>query len=154
MELGLIKFLREELRGNYMSSKDLFHKSLNTVAAPAMGTVKATLWIIVDNCRGEDIVRAHYESMLAEDSKIAGKEQPIDPYGGARELAQRLSQQGYNMELTILPPDFNNKVRYIELKRNEMSKNKHDIQGVCYNLDNVVLLDDTPEPMTIEGINA
>ena len=153
MELKVIKFLREELRGNYMSSKDLFHKSLNTVAAPAMGTRKATLWIIVDNCRGEDIVRAHYEAMLAEDSKIAGKQLPIDPYGGPRELATRLGQQGYNMELTILPPDFKDKIRYIELKRNEMSKNQHDIQGVCYNLDNVMVLEDESEQLVVEGIN-
>ena len=153
MNLDLIKWLRDELRGNYVSSADLFKKSLNQTAAPAMGTTKTTLWIIVDNCRGEDIVRAHYEAMLAGDSLLAGKQQPIDPYGGPRELAIRLAQQGFNMELTILPPDFKDKIRYVQLKRNQMSKDGHDIQAVCYNLDNVVH-DQGIDPLVVDGVNA
>lgn len=139
MDLKLIAQLKETFGELYVSSADLFRKSINTVAVPAMGHTKATLWIIVDNCRGEDVVRRHYEAMLKLDEECDGQERSIDPYGGPQALVQRLKAQGYNMEFTILPPDFDNKAKYIELKTREFRNNEHDIQAVCYNLDERVM---------------
>ncbi|WDS62110.1 hypothetical protein [Pseudomonas phage D6] len=153
MELGLIRKLRDNFGDRYVSAEDLFRKSLNTVATPAMGHGAAVLWLIVDNARGEDIVRRHYEAMLRYDAEIDGIEKPIDPYNGPRELASRLIQQGYKLELTVLPPDFDKKEQYIELKHREMLAKQYDIQAVCYNLDNRVMPDEPVEPLKIDGIN-
>ena len=116
-----------------------------------MGSKRATLWIIIDNARGEDVVRRHYETMLKEDSVTMGIERPIDPYNGPRELAQRLMAQGYHLAITAIPAAFDKKQRYLELKRSEMQKDGMDIQAVCYNLDNIALPDET---MKIDGVNA
>lgn len=154
MKLNVIKMLSETFGERYVSANDLFRKSLNTVATPVMGSKKAVLWIIVDNGqRGEDVTRRHYESMLAEDSLIAGKEMPIDPYGGPRELAIRLLQQGYEMKLTLIPPGFEDTERYLSLHHSAMVSEHKDIQAVCYNLDNRVMPEADPEPLKIEGIN-
>lgn len=139
MDLSLINLLKKEFGEQYVTSNELFRKSVNTVATPAMGHSKATLWIIVDNCRGEDVVRRHYEAMLKFDEECDGQERNIDPYGGPQALVHRLKAQGYNMEFTILPPDFDNKAKYIELKAREFRANEHDIQAVCYNLDDRVM---------------
>lgn len=151
MDLQLIRELRDTFKDRYVSANDLFVKSLNTVATPVMGSPKAVLWIIVDNARGEDIVRRHYEAMLKEDEKITGKEQLIDPYGGPSQLTTRLRQQGYHMELTVLPEDFDKKTKYIQLKHAEMLAKHYDVQAVCYNLDNRVMPDE--ETLKIDGIN-
>lgn len=152
MELAIIKFLQAELGDKYVSSNDLFLKSLNAVAVPTMGTTKATLWIVADGVRGEDIVRRHYETMLKSDSQLSGKESPIDPYNGPRELALRLKQQGFNMEMTIFPPDYPTKMRYLELKRKQLVSEGCDIQAVCYNLDNVAILEED-DKLVIDGID-
>lgn len=150
MDLSIIKHLRETFGDRYVSSNDLFRKSLNTVAVPTMGSTRACLWIITDNARGEDVVRRHYETMLKEDSVTMGIERPIDPYNGPRELAQRLMAQGYHLAITAIPAGFDKKQRYLELKRSEMQKEGMDIQAVCYNLDNIVMPDDK---MEIDGVN-
>lgn len=151
MDLALIKTLKDLFGDRYVSSNELFRKSLNEVAVPAMGSTKATLWIIVDNSKGEDIVRRHYESMLAEDEKITGVPKKIDPYGGPRELVQRLRAQGFNIEMTILPVAHDEKSKYITLKRKVMLNEHHDIQLVCYNLDNIAVVEDE---MKVDGVNA
>jgi len=153
MELSLIRALRDNFGDRYVSAEDLFRKSLNTVATPAMGHDHAVLWIIVDNARGEDIVRRHYESMLRYDAEIDGIEKPIDPYNVPRELATRLIQQGYKLELTVLPPDFDKKEQYVMLKHREMQAKHYDVQAVCYNLDNRVMPDETMDPLKIDGIS-
>jgi hypothetical protein len=154
MDMNLIRQLRDVFGERYVEAEALFRKSLNTVAVPAMGSPKAVLWIIVDNSRGEDIVRRHYESMLKYDQETSGQEQPIDPYNGPRELATRLMQQGYHMELTVLPADFDKKPKYVELKYAEMQAKHFDVQAVCYNLENRVMPDeDQVDPLKIDGIS-
>jgi hypothetical protein len=151
MKLEVIKQLNELFGDRYMPSNDLFRKSLNTVATPVMGCRKAVLWIIVDNGqRGEDVTRRHYETMLAEDTLLTGKEQLIDPYGGPRELAVRLLQQGYEMKLTLIPPGFEETQKYIALQYSAMQAEFKDVQAVCYNLDNRVMPEDK---LSIEGID-
>lgn len=145
MDQNLILHLSKVFGAKYVVAKELFRKSLNTVATPAMGHSKAVLWIITDNVRGEDIVRRHYETMLAEDTLLTGTEQLIDPYGGPRELAIRLKQQGYHMEMTIFPPNFDKKKEYIELKLKELSAKEYDVQAVCYNLEDRVMPTPTME---------
>ncbi|MCY1447289.1 hypothetical protein D9M71_639010 [compost metagenome] len=155
MKLNVINMLSKTFGERYVSAENLFRKSLNTVAAPVMGSTKAVLWIIVDNGqRGEDVTRRHYETMLAEDSLIAGKQLPIDPYGGPRELAIRLLQQGYEMKLTLIPAGFAETERYLTLQYSAMMAEFKDIQAVCYNLDNRVMPEADPEPLKIEGINS
>lgn len=139
MNLELMGWLKKEFAEQYVSADDVFRKSLCTTAVPAMGSTKATLWIILDNVRGEDLVRRHYEAMLRFDGEIDGKEHNIDPYGGPRELALRLRAQGYNIEFTILPADFANKVKYCELKLKQFRVEHRDIQAVCYNLEHRVM---------------
>lgn len=139
MNLDTIKWLSETFGDRYVAANDLFRKSLNEVATPAMGHKEAVLWIITDNVRGEDIVRRHYEAMLREDSILMGQEQPIDPYGGPRALAIRLAQQGFRMELTVLPPGFDKGTDYLKLKAQEFQLKEYDVQAVCYNLENRVM---------------
>jgi hypothetical protein len=153
MDMTLIRQLRDVFGDRYVAAQDLFRKSLCTVAVPAMGSDKAVLWIIVDNARGEDIARRHYEAMLGFDKETSGQEQPIDPYGGPRELAIRLMQQQYQIELTVLPADFDKKAKYIELKHAELQAKHFDVQMVCYNLENRVMPDEPKvEPLKIDGI--
>ena len=139
MKLELMGWLKKEFAELYVPADDLFRKSLCTTAVPAMGSTKATLWIILDKFRGEDLVRRHYEAMLRFDFETDGKERNIDPYGGPRELATRLRAQGYNIEFTILPADYDNPIKYCELKLRQFRAEHRDIQAVCYNLEDRVM---------------
>lgn len=153
MDMSVIRTVREKFGDRYVAAEDLFRKSLNTTATPAMGHTHAVLWIIVDNGRGEDIVRRHYEAMLRYDAEIEGIQRPIDPYNGPRELATRLIQQGYKLELTVLPPDFDRSAEYLELKHKEFLARQYDIQAVCYNLENRIMPEEPTEPLQIDGIS-
>lgn len=139
MNLEMMNWLKKTFGDRFMTSAELFRKSLNTVAQPAVGYTKGTLWIISDANRGEDIVRRHYEAMLEFDKELTGMEQKIDPYGGPRELAQRLKQQGYDMQMTIYPKDFEKMVEHATLYRSKFELEFRDVQAVCYNLDDRVM---------------
>lgn len=139
MDLKLINFLSSTFGEQYVKAEELFRKSLNETAVPAMGHNNATLWIICDNVRGEDITRRHYEAMLRLDAEIDGEQQAIDPYGGPQTLVNRLRQQRFDIALTIFPPGFEKKVEYAELKLRQMRAEYKDVQLVCYNLEDRVM---------------
>uniref|UniRef100_A0AB39CCK5 Uncharacterized protein n=1 Tax=Pseudomonas phage RVTF4 TaxID=3236931 RepID=A0AB39CCK5_9VIRU len=139
MNLEMIKWLKEHFGDRYVSADALFRKSLNEVAVPAMGHKKATLWIIVDNCRGEDIARRHYETMLQCDKELTGEEQLIDPYGGPREMTNRLRAQGFDIKMTAYPKGFDKMVDHAKLYAAKFAMEQLDVQMVCYNLEDRVM---------------
>lgn len=82
-----------------VTSSTVFLKSLEQAPVVTMG-YKPAIWIISHNDPLVDIVREHYEHMLAKELAEGTGDGIIDPYGGPTKLTYALRKSGWDMHLT------------------------------------------------------
>lgn len=85
-----------------VGSSELFTKSLRKPPQVTMGC-KPALWVISVANSFPDIVRVHYEHMLAMELADGTGDGIIDPYHGASRLTYALRAAGWDMHLTRFP---------------------------------------------------
>jgi hypothetical protein len=129
------KILGELYGDKFLSSTDLFTRSLCVKAETPFNNCKPCLWVIINGHEvgGQDLVRAHYEHYLKVIELETGQPQKIDPYNGPRHLVFRLKQMGWHIEMTLFKGNPNRS--QIEHEARQIEAKRMDIQAICFNLD-------------------